>query len=79
MPLVSLSLPKCLTRRVLSSSDVISSTVASVISEYCKTNERLVFWDEDRGVNVDPFQNMDGGFFSADWDMKVRQGFSLAA
>ncbi|KAI0324461.1 hypothetical protein GY45DRAFT_1331516 [Cubamyces sp. BRFM 1775] len=54
------------------SSDVISSTVAGVLQEYFKTPERTVFWDDTLKVNVDPFQEMPGGFFAADWDMKLK-------
>ncbi|OSD03250.1 hypothetical protein PYCCODRAFT_1434665 [Trametes coccinea BRFM310] len=54
------------------SSDVISSTVAGVLQEYFKTPERTVFWDETLQKNVDPFQNMPGGFFAADWDLKLK-------
>ena len=31
-----------------------------------------MFWDDDLEVNVDPFKGLDGGFFAADWDIKVR-------
>jgi hypothetical protein len=31
-----------------------------------------VFWDDDLGANVDPFKDVDGGFFAAEWDTKVR-------
>ena len=51
---------------------MISSTVAGVLQEYFKTTERTVFWDDTLKANVDPFQDMPGGFFAADWDMKVR-------
>ncbi|KAI0361428.1 hypothetical protein OH77DRAFT_1417684 [Trametes cingulata] len=54
------------------SSDVISSTVAGVLQEYFKTNERTVFWDDSLKANVDPFPDMHGGFFAADWDLKLR-------
>ncbi|RPD55906.1 hypothetical protein L226DRAFT_528548 [Lentinus tigrinus ALCF2SS1-7] len=54
------------------SSDVISSTVASVLQEYFKTPERTVFWDDALRANVDPFQNMPNGFFAADWDLKLK-------
>ncbi|TBU63773.1 hypothetical protein BD310DRAFT_955344 [Dichomitus squalens] len=53
------------------SSDVISSTVAALLQEYFKTSERSVFWDDALKVNVDPFQNMEGGFFAASWDLKL--------
>ncbi|KAI8968152.1 hypothetical protein BD414DRAFT_504263 [Trametes punicea] len=54
------------------SSDVISSTVASVLQEYFKTSERTVFWDDTLKRNVDPFPNMPEGFFAADWDLKLK-------
>ena len=31
-----------------------------------------MFWDEELRVNVDPFQEMEEGFFAATWDLKVR-------
>jgi hypothetical protein len=43
-----------------------------VLADYSKSSERTVFWDDDLGVNVDPFKGLDGGFFAADWDTKVR-------
>ncbi|EIN13976.1 hypothetical protein PUNSTDRAFT_56275 [Punctularia strigosozonata HHB-11173 SS5] len=54
------------------STDQISSTVAAVLGEYFKTSERTVFWDESLHANVDPFLNLPGGFFSADWDLKLK-------
>ncbi|TFY80030.1 hypothetical protein EWM64_g3985 [Hericium alpestre] len=54
------------------SPDQISSTVYAVLLDAFKTPERSVFWDEDLGKNVDPFEGMDGGFFSADWDLKLK-------
>ena len=53
------------------STDQISATVASVLSEYFKTSERTIFWDEELKANVDPFEGLEGGFFTADWDFKV--------
>ena len=53
------------------STDLISATVASVLSEYFKTSERTIFWDEVLRANVDPFEGLEGGFFAADWDFKV--------
>jgi hypothetical protein len=55
----------------LNSSDQISSTLSGVLAEYSRSSERTVFWDDDFGVNVDPFKDLDGGFFAADWDIKV--------
>lgn len=54
------------------STDQISTTVAAVLSDYFKSSERTIFWDEDLKVNVDPFTGLEGGFFTADWDFKVR-------
>ncbi|PBK76777.1 hypothetical protein ARMSODRAFT_948612 [Armillaria solidipes] len=51
--------------------DQISSTVANVLLEFFKTNERTVFWDEDLRRNVDPLTNLEGGFFAASWDLKL--------
>lgn len=51
--------------------DQISSTVATVLSEYFKSSERTVFWNDDLKKNVDPFDGIEGGFFAADWDFKV--------
>lgn len=47
--------------------------MASVLAEYFKTNERTVFWDYELNRNVDPFESLQTGFFSADWDFKVRR------
>ncbi|KDR85452.1 hypothetical protein GALMADRAFT_218548 [Galerina marginata CBS 339.88] len=54
------------------STDQISTTVASVLSEYFKSSERTIFWDEDLKVNVDPFEGLEGGFFATDWDFKLK-------
>lgn len=51
--------------------DQISSTVANVLLEFFKTNERTVFWDEDLRRNVDPLTGLEGGFFAASWDLKL--------
>ena len=56
---------------------MITSTVAALLQEYFKTSERTVFWDDALKANVDPFQDMPGGFFAASWDLKVRPNFSL--
>lgn len=53
------------------SMDQISSTVATVLSEYFKSSERTIFWNDDLKRNVDPFEGLEGGFFAADWDFKV--------
>ncbi|KAK0465606.1 uncharacterized protein EV420DRAFT_1515109 [Desarmillaria tabescens] len=51
--------------------DQISSTVANVLTEFFKTSERTVFWDEDLRRNVDPLSGLEGGFFAASWDLKL--------
>lgn len=52
--------------------DHISSTVSNVLSEAFKSSERTVFWDEQLMVNVDPFAKLEGGIFTADWDLKLK-------
>lgn len=59
------------------SRDQISSTVATVMADYLKTPERTVFWDDNLKRNVDPFQSLEGGFFAADWDLKVPRSLLL--
>ncbi|KAJ3866105.1 hypothetical protein EV359DRAFT_72021 [Lentinula novae-zelandiae] len=54
------------------SEDQISSTVAAVLGDYFKTPERTIYWNDDLNKNVDPFSSLEGGFFAADWDFKVR-------
>ncbi|EGN93155.1 hypothetical protein SERLA73DRAFT_64527 [Serpula lacrymans var. lacrymans S7.3] len=54
------------------SGDQISTTVASVLADYFKTSERTVFWDDELKANVDPFEGLQGGFFAADWDFKLK-------
>ncbi|KAF8973533.1 hypothetical protein BDZ97DRAFT_1775592 [Flammula alnicola] len=54
------------------STDQISTTVASVLSEYFKTFERTIFWDDDLKANVDPFEGLEGGFFATNWDFKLK-------
>ena len=53
------------------SSDVISITVAAILQEFLRTNERTVFWDEEKKVNTDPFRDLNNGFWGATWDLKV--------
>ncbi|KAJ7110032.1 hypothetical protein C8R44DRAFT_270447 [Mycena epipterygia] len=52
--------------------DMISGTVATVLSEYLKSSERTIFWDEQLKMNKDPFEGLEGGFFTADWDFKLK-------
>ncbi|KAG6837692.1 hypothetical protein H0H93_004968, partial [Arthromyces matolae] len=54
------------------SKDQIAATVASVLAEYFKTSERTIFWNEDLRRNVDPFESLEGGFFTASWDFKLK-------
>ena len=61
----------------LISTDQISTTVAMVLSEYFKSSERTIFWNDDLKRNVDPFDQLEGGFFAADWDFKVMFALSL--
>ncbi|KAF7347682.1 hypothetical protein MVEN_01525300 [Mycena venus] len=51
--------------------DQISTTVATVLSEYLKSSERTIFWDDRLARNVDPFDS-EGGFWTADWDLKLK-------
>ena len=53
------------------SADQITSTVASVLADYFKPPNRSVFWSDDLRMNVDPFNGLEGTFFSQDWDFKV--------
>lgn len=46
--------------------------MASVLSEYLKTTERTVFWDETLLKNVDPFESLETGFWASNWGFKVR-------
>ncbi|KAJ6520003.1 hypothetical protein C8R45DRAFT_953541 [Mycena sanguinolenta] len=52
--------------------DQISTTVATVLSDYLKSSERTIFWDEESKQNKDPFEGLEGGFFTADWDFKLK-------
>ncbi|KAG6901469.1 hypothetical protein C0995_011489 [Termitomyces sp. Mi166 len=67
-------IPDGMTESVLrnASTDQIATTVASVLAEYFKTSERTVFWNEDLQRNVDPFESLEGGFFTASWDFKLK-------
>lgn len=53
------------------STDQISTTVVTVLSDYFKSSERTVFWNDDLKRNVDPFEQLEGGFFAADWRFKL--------
>ncbi|KAJ7925964.1 hypothetical protein B0H13DRAFT_1974060 [Mycena leptocephala] len=52
--------------------DQISTTVATVLSEYLKSPERTIFWDSETNKNKDPFEGLEGGFFTANWDFKLK-------
>ncbi|KAG7099593.1 hypothetical protein E1B28_001423 [Marasmius oreades] len=52
--------------------DQLSSILSSVLADTFKTSERTVFWDEDIHMNVDPLQQIEGGFFAASWDLKLK-------
>ncbi|KAI0803329.1 hypothetical protein BC629DRAFT_119943 [Irpex lacteus] len=54
------------------SSDVISTTVATVLQEFSRSNERSVFWDEDLKKNMDPFAGSNGDFWTMEWDTKLK-------
>jgi hypothetical protein len=43
----------------------------AVLADAFKASERTVFWDDELWVNVNPFADLEGGFFAADWDLKV--------
>lgn len=42
------------------------------MQEHMKGTERTCFWDESLEQNVDPLQNVEGGFWAASWDVKAR-------
>lgn len=52
--------------------DQISSTLSNVLTDAFKGSERTVFWDDQLGANVDPFAKLEGGIFTADWDLKLK-------
>ncbi|KAJ7040427.1 hypothetical protein C8F04DRAFT_1083534 [Mycena alexandri] len=52
--------------------DQISTTVATVLSEYLKSSERTVWWDDETQTNKNPFDQLEGGFFTAEWDFKLK-------
>lgn len=58
------------------SSELIPSTLFSVLHEFPRDKERLrertVFWDFDADTNVMPLRDIDGGFWYASWDLKLR-------
>ncbi|KAF5323365.1 hypothetical protein D9611_005668 [Ephemerocybe angulata] len=52
--------------------DLISTTVQSVLGEFLKTSERTIYWNDALNANADPFEASGGGFFSTDWDFKLK-------
>ncbi|KAJ8597625.1 hypothetical protein M405DRAFT_803668 [Rhizopogon salebrosus TDB-379] len=52
--------------------DQISATLNAVLADAFKASERTVFWDDELWVNVNPFADLEGGFFAADWDLKLK-------
>ncbi|EKM48048.1 uncharacterized protein PHACADRAFT_266566, partial [Phanerochaete carnosa HHB-10118-sp] len=54
------------------SSDVITASIASLIQEHIKGEERGVFWNDERRTNEDPLQGIENGFWGASWDIKLR-------
>ncbi|PFH49703.1 hypothetical protein AMATHDRAFT_62719 [Amanita thiersii Skay4041] len=54
------------------STDQISTTLVAVLSDYFKSSERTVFWNDDLRRNVDPFEQLESGFFATDWDFKLK-------
>ncbi|KLO20645.1 hypothetical protein SCHPADRAFT_15551 [Schizopora paradoxa] len=52
--------------------DHVSSTISAILLEHMKGTERTVFWDVDKRMNVEPLQGIEGGFWGADWNLKLR-------
>ncbi|KAK7064079.1 peptidase family M3-domain-containing protein [Favolaschia claudopus] len=52
--------------------DQISTTVATVLADYLKTPERTIYWDDDLRINKDPFEGLEGGFWTTNWDFKLK-------
>jgi hypothetical protein len=52
--------------------DQISATLNAVLADAFKASERTVFWDDELRANVNPFADLEGGFFAADWDLKLQ-------
>ncbi|KAF9041719.1 hypothetical protein BDZ89DRAFT_1090131 [Hymenopellis radicata] len=50
----------------------ISATISGVLADYFKTSERSVFWDDTLRRNVDPLHDLQGTFFEASWDLKLK-------
>ncbi|KAL5494905.1 hypothetical protein ACEPAI_367 [Sanghuangporus weigelae] len=55
------------------SPDQLGSVIHNILQEHFKSaTERTVFWDEEQGINIDPLHGVQGGFWGADWDTKLR-------
>lgn len=58
------------------SSELLPATLQSVLHELLKDKDRLrertVFWDYDADTNVMPLKDLEGGFWFASWDLKLR-------
>ncbi|KAG1783504.1 hypothetical protein EV702DRAFT_1190527 [Suillus placidus] len=52
--------------------DQISATLNAVLADAFKASERTVFWDDEIRANLNPFADLEGGFFAADWDLKLQ-------
>lgn len=63
----------------ITSTDQLSDTVSAIFSDYMKTTERSVFWDDEQKKNINPFRTMEEGLFTTSWDMKVRTAPSFIA
>lgn len=58
------------------SSELIPSTLFSVLHEFLRDKDRLrertTFWDFDADNNIMPLKDVDGGFWFAPWELKIR-------
>lgn len=57
--------------------DQISATLNAVLADAFKASERTIFWDDEVRANMNPFADLEGGFFAADWDLKVSHRFAM--
>jgi hypothetical protein len=57
------------------SSELIPTTLSSLLHEFPREKERLrertIFWDEEQEINFNPLKDVEGGLWSATWDLKV--------
>jgi hypothetical protein len=58
-----------------SSPKQLMSTLSNLLSDFFRTPERGVFWDHERRINVDPLENLQNGFWDAEWDIKACHTF----